>query len=406
MSDIPKEYELNQSNVDTVFHVKQEFDNWLQVHERNGNRARMQRNFNFYSGVGHKQWDNEALDILNSQNRPAHTFNFTKKIVDLICGQLSQNPFDVYFDPVSRDLVDEFNVVQEIYNYDVNRGRYEASEDVFKRDGLIYRGILKMFIDYKHSPYGNVGVKQINPSFVFEDPYCRSDDVSDMRGVFTATFKTAQQIYDDYGTTNEHLRVCMERNKWSTAHEYNIDKSFDRSNEYFDSVNNMYRVIEFIYTERKKKRFVYNKINGQRIDKFDNKEMQALSEMNFLAMMRLQGDTLSMGEEDWTETRIVTICPGISNDLVLENGAYPLQLGRLPFIFWSAEDLYGEVQGLVDSLTDAQEILNKRESVASYLLGTMSRNNWLVESDAFNNDGNRINKFRNNVSKGGQTFEV
>jgi hypothetical protein len=79
--------------------------------------------------------------------------------------------------------------------------------------------------------------------------------------------------------------------------------------------------------------------------------------------------------------KVLTIAPGISSDLILAEGEHPLQVGHVPFFFWSAKSLWGESQGVIDLLFDAQEVLNKDEASVTEILGKAANSGLLGDTE-------------------------
>jgi len=399
------EFKLDNDSLSKVRDVKRQFESWITGAQSSKFRARMERNFQYYSGVDGSQWPKEAKEALKEQQRPLHTFNFCQGIVKTTLGQLEQQPFETHFDPIDADKVDETGTLQELFDYNYERGDWEFAKLQMKRDGLIIQGVAQMFVDYKHDPLGDVGLKAKNPFYTVFDPYWQTNDMADCRGIYSMTWMTAAQIKRDYRKKNAQIINAIERDKWADNETQVIEKAYDRTPEYFDTINTLYKVIEFIYTERQSVKRVFNTSSGKFESDFDAPDVQSLSDDNFNAMMRIQGSSLILKKEERTICKIITICPALGMDLILEEGMYPLQLGRLPFVTWSAENVYGERQGVIDLIADAQSVLNKRESVATYILGMQGNPNYWIEEGAFTEQAEK-KKFKSTQSNGGQVFDL
>jgi hypothetical protein len=364
-------------------------------------RDRMTRNFGLYSGVDYKQWDDDAVNQLISERRPVTSLNLTQKMVDTVQGTLEQNPSEVLFDPPmdSRDLVDEINFLQETYDRDADVGNWSNERSKFILNGLIYEGIIELFIDYSRDSLGSIGRKSLNPFHFIEDPFWQSDDERDCRMVFKWSWMTAQQVKDTYGKNSEEIKSLIEQREemGDTSNEPELDKLCDRTGEFFDAHNMRYKVIECVYMRRETKKKLFDR-NTKKYSDIENPKIQQI-------MMRLQGESLTMLEEEHPKCKVFTCCPAISYELILADGDHPLQIGRLPFYTWSAKNLFGERQGLVDVLADAQVTLNKREAMATHYQTTASNGGLFVEDDAFADDA-EYNRFVREKNIPGKVFKL
>lgn len=397
-----QEFDLDREAFSKVTWLKEQYLQWIDVQRRNGYRDRLEKNFRYYNG---DQWDAKSLTSLNEQKRPAHTYNYYQGTIDVIQGQLEKTPLSTNFDAIQRSLTDEADIVQQVYDYDYERGDYEFKDSLFTRDGLIITGVQKMIIDYRHDPLGNIGWLNVNPIYVVEDPYWQSDDIMDCRGVYNFSWMTPSSIKSQFHKSTEQIKEAIKRHKDKTASQEITNKIADRSPEFYDHKNDQYLVIEFCYQKKVKAKRVFDTENGVFDERFDNEAFQNLSNEEFEYAMFSQGQSYKMVPGERTVIKVVTICPGISRDLILEDGDYPLQLGRLPYVFWAPKNSYGYRQGVGDKLIDPQDVLNKRESVATHMLGTAGNGNYLIEEDAFSDVSEEI-KFKNKSSSGGQVFKV
>lgn len=362
-------------------------------------RNRMQRNFKLYSGVNNQQWDDDSVATLIEQKRPITSFNLIQKNVDIVLGTVLQNLFDIEFDPIQPFNTNNVNVVQQLFEYDNDRCDYDSERYKFILNGLIHTGVMEMYKDYRYDSLGNISWRSLNPFHVFADHYWQSDDERDCRIVYKTSWKTAQQISDEYNVDNDEINAAIESNN-KLGHDYSTDtinKAADRSFEFWDAQNSRYRVIEAVYMKRMRKKRLFNK-ETRRFMNIDDSTVQSM-------MIRLQGDSLILVPEEYSICKIFTFAPGLSNSIALADGDHPVQVGRLPFLFWSSKNMFGERQGLVDVLADAQITLNKRESILTHLQNVAANGSEFIEEDLFIDDSEKI-RYVMEKNKPGSVFTV
>lgn len=364
---------------------------------KNSDRSRMERNFNLYSGVDFGQWTRSQVATLNEEKRPVLSFNYIQKYIDTVHGSIMQNPFEVHFDPIDPNMTDNVNIMQQLYDYDYERGDWEMEITKIIRDGLIFKGVGEYFIDFRNDQLGNVGYRHANPSFIYEDPYWQSDDIKDCRMLFKTTWMTAQQIKDTYNTKSVEIDDAI-RQVEMLNHDYDSDRITalaDQHEDYWKS--SRYKVIEAVYMQRLKKNRIFDKETRNFLD-VEDPELQK-------TMMRLQGNSLTLMPQEYSMCKIFTFAPGLAKSLVLAEGDHPVQIGRLPYDIWSSKNMFGQKQGLVDVLADAQSALNKKESVIMHLQSIAANGAELVEEDLFVDESEK-QRYIDEKNKPGSVFTV
>jgi len=113
---------------------------------------RQTRNHGVFSGVNGKQWDPVALGILLSENRAPHQINFTQKHIMSLAGNFYQNSFDIEYEPNMGVSNDDTLLLNNLYATDSDRGQWKKAKRGTILNGLIHRGSMEMYIDYKTDP--------------------------------------------------------------------------------------------------------------------------------------------------------------------------------------------------------------------------------------------------------------
>lgn len=357
------------------------------------------KNFKMYSGLNYGQWDDSAVTALMEQKRPINTFNFVQKYVDTLHGIIIENPYEVKFDPIiGSQMIDETNLLNDLFEYDYERGDWDYEKSKIILNGLIHTGVGELYIDFKHDITGNISLRSLNPFHFHWDNHWQSDDERECQIFFKTTWMTAEQIKDTWNTKSSMIDEAIERMRsFGDTNSDEIDKIADRSVEYFDLMSSRYKVIEACYMERVTKKRIYDKRDKQ----FVNIEDPFLQGM----AMRLQGEHLVVIPESYDICKVFTFCPAVSVNMVLEDGDHPVQIGRPPFFLFSEKNMFGERQGLVDKLSDAQVTLNKRESIMTFWQITQPNGAEFVEEDLFVDDS-EFERYIREKNKPGSTFKV
>jgi hypothetical protein len=97
---------------------------------------------------------------------------------------------------------------------------------------------------------------------------------------------------------------------------------------------------------------------------------------------------------------ITTVVPELNN-LILEDRMSEIQIGRLPFFFFSAARITGRDSGIVDSLIDPQQTLNKRESMIDDMIASAAKGGLIINEEIFDNDPRAIQDYKDNSAKPG-----
>ncbi len=411
MSNKPVEYPIDKNSSINVMNFYLEYRNYVERNESDGTRYREIRNYRAYSGVNHGQWDKESLQILKDSGRPAHQFNFIQTTIDAVQGNLAQEPIDVKFVPHGEnpEMGEKSNDIQDMYEYDYNLNNWENEKEKAKRDSLIFKGVLQMYVDYGCNPLGNIAIRALNPNYIQLDPYWQTDDIRDCRGIFRENWMTADQIKKMYRTKSQEVNDAIRQYQFQTeqSSNSNVNNYYggmyqDRSPEYYDQDGGRFKVIEFTWMEMQQKRKV---INSEDLTYDESIEDDDSIDEVFEAKAKLKNPNNRVKYEKKQVCRVFTFAPGLSMHLVLAQGDYPIQIGQLPYSIKSYKNLYGERQGMVDLFYDANMILNKRQSNISSIIGTIGNNNWQVEKGAFDDQAG-LNDFKRRASATGQVFEV
>lgn len=384
----------------------QEFRNYIDATPNAAERKRMLRNYDYYDGVDHRQWqDKDLVAQLAKDGKPAHTFNWIMGLVDSMVGHLMQAPVGIKFVAPGIGSKEQTDALQALYAMDSERDDYESKFYRWMTDTLIHTGVLQLTWDKSDDRLGNVGVIVRNPKHVVRDPYWNSGKMRDSRATFVYSWMSADQIKSTWRTKDAFVDAAISQYAYQTSN--NEPLQADRSQPYYDKDGNLFKVIEAHWCDTESVLEVLDTATGATIGKFSGPDYDGYSKDTLQAAAALENPDWKVVSTEKPVSKIFTFCPALSRDLVLEEGKYPLQLGRQPFLFFSYKEDYETRQGAVDKLIDAQDVFNKRQSMVSHALGgSTGAGVTLAERSVFNGDQEKIDDFQARITQNGQLIEV
>lgn len=325
-----------------------------------------------------------------------HQANFIQNKIDTLHGNYLQNPLELRFESEVGEKNNATITLNQLFLLDKERGEWKKAKRELIRSGLIHRGTVEMYKDYRNDPLGTIGLRRISPDRILFDPDWKSDDINDNKTILQFTWMDPEEIELFYQKKTPEIRAAIKiwqqgktgrgesaggighQSNHSFHGSENIDKLFDTSPQFTKTNQLRFLVIQAL--ENKKVR------TGRVFDEKSKRFLPRMSDENLETMMSLRGNELQVFPGFHSEFKIVTTAPGLSFDLKLEDGDHPMQIGRFPLFTWSALNLNGEIQGKVPVMQDMQEIFNKRESTATHIQTTAINGAELIEDDFFADD--------------------
>jgi len=369
--------------------------------------ARENRNWGFFSGVDFKQWDAVQLQVLLDESRAPHQVNFLQKHIQSLAGNFYQNEFEIDFEPNTGASNDDTLLLKTLYLTDSNRGGWKQARRLLIRAGLIYRGTTELFIDYKTDRLGSIGNRYVNHNRMLYDPDWTSAQIVDNKHIKQYAWMTPEEIKQVYKTkskeVDEAIRLWKQQqstqeNNFINDKERQLQNSYLDDQDFLNIVDGRFLVVQDSRLERGFSSRLINKETGE--------QFLNMSDENIESMMALRGSELKIIKDEFAKLRINTVVPGLSKTLMLEEEAlHDIQIGTYQYNCWSAMNINGEVQGVVDVLKDIQEIYNKRESTFTHWQTTAANGAEFVEEDFFANP-DEFNKYVNAKNKPGETYKV
>jgi len=389
------------------------FDNYI---KRNQTDKSVEiTSWKFYSGLHRGQWDIGSLQQLIDERRPPHQANFIQNKIDTLHGNYLQNPLELRFESEVGIKNNLTLVMNQLFLLDKERGEWRKAKRELIRSGLVHRGTVEMYKDYRNDPLGTVGLRKISPDRISFDPDWKSDDINDNKTILQYTWMDPEEIELFYQKKTPEIREAIKiwkQNKTGRGgsasgighvshHSFHgsesIDKLFDTSPQFSKTNQLRFLVIQAIENVKVRTGRVFDEKVGQ--------FLPTMSPENLETMMSLRGNELRVFPGFHSEFKIVTTAPGLSFNLMLEDGDHPMQIGRFPLFTWSALNLNGEIQGKVPVMQDMQEIFNKRESTATHIQMTAINGAELIEDDFFADD-TEYDRYKREKNMPGSQFKV
>lgn len=358
-------------------------------------RTRERKNWRAYDGTDYGQWDEAAVRILMQEGRPPHTFNFIETKVDTVVGSLLTDEFQTGYETELGEKNNEAIMLNELFMEDKDLCNFEFEFLQFIRAGFIYRGYLQLYVDRCKDPRGRLAFRYLSPDRVQVDVDWKSNNIKDCKWIFISAWMSPEEIMQKYKTKAPEVKAQMdlwERSKSDNLQESEIEKIFDRTDEFYDKLNGLFLVIEKHELKQTTKMRLWDPLQGSFMPDQSVEDAQILQKMAHIQGQRLE----LLPKTDYT-LHIHTFCPGISLELDIQKGEADLQTGGYNLFAFSANMINGHPNTLVDQLRDAQEAYNKRVSTATHILMTSANNALLIESDAIEDatELDRVGKQRN-----------
>jgi hypothetical protein len=383
---------------DKIEYINSEFD-YILSHE-NDNLERSSESWNLYKGYGGSSYASDIKSELTKDGRNPFEGNIIRQKVDGLAGSIIKNFFDVGYTPVNGNMSPITQYATELMYIDKELMDWNASYRQLIVDGLIYLGVEEIYIDFRYSPFGNIGFRTIQPNHILLDPDWITNNAWDLKRAFKVAYLLPRQIKEIYETKSEEIDNAIKIRQGNTNDYYNGDT--DEGVMHYglnEQYGNKYRVIEFYHMEKEKKNIEIITASGlvvpEGTDEY-KKEWAVLNDVD-----------LSMGVMKRTipiDTCYVTsIVPTLSNTLILEDKPTLIQIGRLPFFPWSSGRINGINSGIPDLLKSIQQTYNYRESMLDFQIST-SATAMAMDPDIVGGDEARMSEVERNINKGNYKF--
>lgn len=348
-----------------------------------------------------KQWTDKDKKKLESEKRPALTFNRIKPLINLIAGYQRQNSARIKVSPeggedqVFSEVLDK--AIQAINKW--SKLEYKMSYQF--DDGLyVGKGFIEAIMDYSKDPIsGEMKFLILTPYEVLIDPHCKEYDLNEgaeyvfkvkkyTRSRLKEMFPDKKSKLDDFQQDSDEVPyapVTKEGGADNYGAEPNVDTQVtetegpDTEIRYKKDVT--FTLKEYWYKKYVKRWFVVNAETGSP-ERFDEKE---------LAEEYAKEQDRKVFERSVPEMWVASMVAGhilrdIKSTLEPEYSGYPF----FRFIAdWapSASSETLRVQGVTRSLKDPQREKNKAKSQYLHILNTQPHSGWVGAESALSKEG-------------------
>ena len=329
-------------------------------------------------------------------------FDIAGPKVDTLAGSLISDLPDPTWVPVqgqkgilTESIAETYFTDKDLFNYD------DVLLKVF-RDGLVHCGDLEISEDYKyHVP--RIRMDRVIYSFLVWDPYWLTDDDRDAEVCFRVAYMTAAQLVRKYKhKTDELLREIKEYKRDKTNYQYDIARQQERKE--IGRVGDEFQVIEKHYLEYIRTTRLLGRREGEQqwipfpINK-DRAYLEAFAELNEIDWTTVIEDTY----EDKI-SYVTTVCRELSNVEIQVEKKNKIQVNGLPFHHFATRRWNGKNMGIVESIADVEDTINKRESLITEIISKAGGGSTLVNENLFPDPRKRQDWVKNKNKPGHSEF--
>jgi hypothetical protein len=350
-------------------------------------RKREAFNYGMFDQTFNRGWLQDANEVkrLGAAGQNPISVNLTKQAINSISGQLIN-------DGHIADYVSERGIsprvgalADALYERCYSNGGWDLVQNIFTRNGLIYRGFVEFFPDYSSNELGDVGLRGVLPERIITDADWVTDNLNDCRQIFTFTFMHVDELAWRYGDAKPAIRKAIEDLRAGNPIDGGSNEApmgaFDPSIEYRDTINQTFMVITRYWLEQERYTRLYNTATGRYLDYVPEGERGRLARMQ----AEIGGPVVAI-----PSTRLIehfsTICPALTTSETLIEGRYPLQLGGYHFVHFSSDHVNGHPNTFTDQIGEVNRRINLRETSIDSILGRFGMGQRYIEVGAAADD--------------------
>lgn len=365
-----------------------------------------------YHRLAGQIYSQAELDKLDYEQRPKFVANLLLPIILQLIGNFKNNASTVEAFPRTPGDQKFANIVTDLLDYALNQEN-NAYDEVARAylDALVGRiGWLVTEWDYSQTPEGKSVIKRIDPFQLKWDVNFKRQDLSDCNYIIHSGWYTPEEILNLYARDNEELysyltekiEILIGRNTtrknqflswyervWGTVQRYIGNVGFDndnltsRNNNYYDSQNGLFYIIEF-HERRLETRYTL-------YDPLLNKEFDITKEINYengkydiekLNQIKSQYNSPIITKKQINQIYQTTVAPALNAKLY--DAPYPIQNNLFKYIpLWTFD--FGmtnlENKSYVDHLIDPLSSYNlRRNQMLTYLMKTVHGEIWAEDN--------------------------
>lgn len=330
-----------------------------------------------YTGDG--QWDEKTKSKLESEGRPALTFNMILAVINTALGEQLRRDVMIEYKPRRNASRETATILSKLAMQIQYANRYRYVESSVMADGLIQdRGYFDVRMDFSDHMQGEVKIRSLDPLTVILDPDAKEYDPATWNEVTLTTWMSMEEIENLYGkdkadqlrsriSSGDNIRydsVKFEENTFGQANAgltYVYD-SQDQDNRDIRSV----RVVERQHYRWTMERMFVDPQTGDMAEVpsgWSKKKAERFAKEMGLFLHKRPGRRVR-----WTVS--------VDSVLLFDDWSIYQTFTVVPFFPYFRR---GKPFGMVRNLVGPQEYLNKTRSQELHIVNTTANSGWMVE---------------------------
>ena len=330
-----------------------------------------------YTGEG--QWDEATRTKLESQGRPALTFNMVLAVINSALGDHLRRAVQLAYKPRRNATREVAVVMNKLAMQILHANNYKYLESQMVSDGLIQdRGFLDVRVDFSDHMGGDIVITSLDPVTVVLDPDASEYDPATWNEVTVTRWMTLDEITHKYGRDKaDSLRSIVQSGDNFRSDSIRFEGSTFGKQDGGDT---------YVYGE--------DEAVSREIARVRVIERQAYRWTMEQMFVDQQTGDMSEVPDSWSERKAATFAkkaglllhkrPGrrvrwtVSADQVLLYDDWSLYqtFTIIPFFPYFRR---GKPFGMVRNLVNPQEYLNKIRSQELHIVNTTANSGWTVE---------------------------
>lgn len=352
---------------------------------------------NFYNGY---QWDNDTLETLRRERKPALTFNIIKKTVEFLVGTQEQNRKDIAVKPVKNGSNSVASILNKLVKDTITKNAGEHLMSEWFRQGCIKgRGFIHVYRDFELDPWtGDLKLELVDTIDVVIDPLSKRYDLSDSKYFIVIQYINRDEIIETYPQFKKELDNLRTDDESShSSEEIFVDGGGDLNSSALDGE-------ESRYSDRSQYRFrvqnTYILKTERRTHLLDKEEMTDTIINSKEAVEQFKQLEIQFPEKFKIVERADKILYLVKNinDIILERIKEPFKkeddndefyrnpINMVPVIPFGARFDNGRWEGIIDDLIDPQREKNKLRSSILHIISGTASSGWVWEKGSLDDD--------------------
>lgn len=330
-----------------------------------------------YEFVALRQWSQEDLSLLNEQDRPALTFDYTGKVVNAVAGAEVNNRQQVKYVPreISDVKVNEMLTAAGDWVRDQCQAEDEES-DAFRDVLTAGMGWTDTLMDYDENPDGDVIIERRDPMLMWWDPAAKKRNLRDMRHVFYGDWMPKTDVEDKWPDADLDT-ISADLLSGETVGEHNADEArfyrYDQSGA--DNRPTELFVVQYQCLEKEEFYRALDPESGK-IVSFDKDR--------FATIKSLYKKATGLELKSVKQTKNVYYRAFFVGNILLEYEKAPIQTGFTFNAITGRRDRNTNTWiGIVSALKDPQRWGNKWLSQVLHIINSNAKGGALAETGAF-----------------------